>query len=33
MLRDLPHWDKINHLMQMEFMWGWDKFCNEHKVV
>ena len=33
MLRDLPHWDGINHLIQMEFMWDWDRFCAEHKVV
>lgn len=26
LLRDLPHWNKINHLMKMEFMWDWDRF-------
>lgn len=33
MLQDLPHWNKINHLMQMEFMWGWDRFCASQKIV
>lgn len=33
MLRDIPHWNEINHLMQMEFMWDWDRFCTENKVV
>lgn len=28
-LKDSEHWDDINKLMKMEFMWEWDEFIGE----
>lgn len=32
-LKNLEHWDGINHLMQMEFMFDWDRYRDTQEGV